>query len=145
MYKNSFPVLCNCVAGKQNNNKKKCQPEQKVRATIYTHIRTYIGMHVYYSNRPLSLAPCQLLQICHPHPDFRILLHFAITRHANERAHLTLLTHTLPLRGRAEAEAAAARLASLIGISFTVVYVVRFDSTRLDFVSLPNFCSTFPS
>lgn len=113
----------------------------------YLHTHTYLHRYacVLFKSPSLSLAPCQLLQICHPHPDFRIFLHFAITRHANERAHLTLLTHTLPLRGRAEAEAAAAGLASLIGISFTVVYVVRFDSTRLDFVSLPNFCNTFLS
>lgn len=106
---------------------------------LHTHIRTNIGVLF----KSLSLSPCQLLQICHPHPDFRIFLHLAITRHTNEREHLTLLTHTLPLRSRAEE--AAARLASLIGISFTVVYVVRFDSTRLDFVSLPNFCNTFLS
>lgn len=110
-----------------------------MRATIYTHTYTYL--HRYVCVLFKSLSPCQLLQICHPHPDFRIFLHFAITRHTNERAHLTLLTHTLPLRSRAAA--AAARLASLIGISFTVVYVVRFDPTRLDCVSLPNFCNTF--
>lgn len=47
MYKNSFPV---CAIASQtnkiNNNKKKCQPEQKVRATIYTNTykHTYICM-----------------------------------------------------------------------------------------------------
>lgn len=104
MYKNSFPV---CAIASQtnkiNNNKKKCQPEQKVRATIY--INTYKHTQVYicmlctflaafiYSNRALPTNSCS----CHPHPDFRLFLHFAITRHTNECAHLTLLTHTLPL------------------------------------------------